>query len=90
MPNTEQRPEAIFFNPEDFIQEIKEEGKQVRLRTNEKTGKKSVAIGGQSFKAQETLDTSKPMAFYLEKGKSLDEACLINVNSQLKEEIIDF
>jgi len=84
-----QETKVSFYNPLDFVDEIGLSGKQIRLRTNEKSGAKSVAIGPKSFKAQSDLDVSKPMAFLLEKGKDMSEACLVNTEG-LKEEVISF
>jgi hypothetical protein len=35
---------------------------------------------GNFYRCQQSIDSSKPMAFLLEKGASLDEACLINTS----------
>jgi hypothetical protein len=35
---------------------------------------------GNFYRCQQSIDKSKPMAFLLEEGASLDEACLVNVS----------
>ena len=35
---------------------------------------------GNFYKCQQSIDQSKPMAFLLNEGASLDEACLVNVS----------
>jgi hypothetical protein len=35
---------------------------------------------GNFYRCQQSIDQSKPLAFLLEKGASLDEACLVNTS----------
>jgi hypothetical protein len=35
---------------------------------------------GNFYRCEQAIDTTKPMAFLLEEGASLDEACLVNVS----------
>lgn len=35
---------------------------------------------GNFYRCQQSIDTSKPMAFLIEENASLDEACLVNVS----------
>ena len=47
-----------------------------------KTKKLSVlSEDGEFFRCQQSLDTNKAMAFLLEEGKGLEDACLVNVSS---------
>jgi hypothetical protein len=47
-----------------------------------KTNKLSVlSEDGEFFRCQQSLDTNKAMAFLIEEGKDLADACLVNVSS---------
>ncbi len=35
---------------------------------------------GNFYRCQQSIDQSKPMAFLLEEGASIDDACLVNVS----------
>ena len=68
-----------YFQVSEFFQNFDFDGpKEAKVMEETGSGKLFVAVGDHTFKAQQDLDLEKKMVFVVEKGKPIDEACLIN------------
>lgn len=71
----EKNPNVKFLSIEELKSIVgSSEGRVLR---NPGTGKLFLAMGSKSFKAQQSLDTSKPIAFLVEDG-NIEDGCLVN------------
>jgi len=72
-------PSFTYFSLSEFFEKFDlGEAKEANVMKDTNSGKVFIEVEGRKFKAQPDIDLQKKMVFVVQKGRPLNEACLIN------------